>query len=293
MPLACPVAVRWCRGADPPCVPVEGHLLAARSSAEIPPPHLVRKDHRASRAPAAPLSPDRQLRLAGRQRQLERHGPASPGGRRGRLVEVRSPGDLRGDLPDRGLLRDDVALVREPGLLRPEVHRRGVQGEGLHLLRAALRLRRVHQQRDRRDQGPDGLHGRLPADDAQGHLHHQRHRAGRRLAAGPLPGRLLRAHRRQDLRQGHLHRQADPEPRRVAGVRDRQARHGRRPPRPQAQAERHGAAQGPRLDQRADPRGVRPVRVDDADPGEGPHPGPGRRAARHLPQAAPGRAAHA
>ena len=35
------------------------------------------------------------------------------------------------------------------------------------------------------------------------------------------------------------------------------------------------------------------VRVDDADPGEGPHPGPGRRAARHLPQAASGRAAHA
>ena len=35
-----------------------------------------------------------------------------------------------------------------------------------------------------------------------------------------------------------------PSPRRLAGVRDRQARHGRRPPRPQAQAERHRAAQG-------------------------------------------------
>ena len=85
------------------------------------------------------------------------------------------------------------------------------------------------------------------------------------------PGRLLRAHRRQDLRQGHLHRQGDPVAGRLAGVRDRQARHGRRTPRPQAQAERHRAAQGPRLDQRADPRGVRRVRVDDADPGEGPH----------------------
>ena len=42
---------------------------------------------------------------------------------------------------------------------------------------------------------------------------------------------------------------------------------------------------------RADPRGVRRVRVDARHPGEGPHPGPGRRAARHLPQAAPGRAA--
>ena len=39
-----------------------------------------------------------------------------------------------------------------------------------------------------------------------------------------------------------------PSPRRLARVRDRQARHGRRPPRPQAQAERHRAAQGPRLD---------------------------------------------
>ena len=135
--------------------------------------------------------------------------------------------------------------------------------------------------------------GDFPLMTAQGHLRHQRHRARRRLAARPLPGRLLRAQRRQDVRQGHLHRQAHPLARRVARVRDRQARHGRRPPRPQAQAERHGAAQGPRLDQRADPRGVRRVRVDDADPGEGPHPGPGRRAARHLPQAAPGRTAHA
>ena len=36
-----------------------------------------------------------------------------------------------------------------------------------------------------------------------------------------------------------------------------------------------------------------PVRVDPADRGEGPHPGSRRRAARHLPQAAPGRAADA
>ena len=52
----------------------------------------------------------------------------------------------------------------------------------------------------------------------------------------------------QDVRQGHLHRQGHPVARCVAGVRDRQARHGRRPPRPQAQAERHRAAQGARLD---------------------------------------------
>ena len=80
------------------------------------------------------------------------------------------------------------------------------------------------------------------------------------------PGRLLRAHRRQDLRQGHLHRQGHPEPRCLARVRDRQARQGRRPRRPQAQAVGHRAAQGPRLDRGADPRGVRPVRVDRARP---------------------------
>ena len=73
------------------------------------------------------------------------------------------------------------------------------------------------------------------------------------------PGRLLRAHRRQDVRQGHLHREADPEPRCLAGVRDRQARHGRRPPRPQAQAERHRAAQGPRLT-------IEDIREEFADP---------------------------
>ena len=45
--------------------------------------------------------------------------------------------------------------------------------------------------------------------------------------------------------------------------------------------------------QRADPRGVRRLRVDPPHPGEGPHRDPGRRAARHLPQAASGRAADA
>ena len=46
-------------------------------------------------------------------------------------------------------------------------------------------------------------------------------------------------------------------------------------------------------DEAQDPGAVRRVRVDARHPGEGPHPGPGRRAARHLPQAAPGRAADA
>ena len=66
--------------------------------------------------------------------------------------------------------------------------------------------------------------------------------------------------------------QGHPVPRCLARVRDRQARPGRRPPRPQAQAERHRAAQGARPDQRADPRGVRPSYESiDADAREGPH----------------------
>ena len=48
-----------------------------------------------------------------------------------------------------------------------------------------------------------------------------------------------------------------PSPWCLARVRDRQARHGRRPHRPQAQAVGHGAAEGPGLDRGADPGGVR------------------------------------
>ena len=100
--------------------------------------------------------------------------------------QVRPGGDLRGDLPDRGLQRHHVAVVPRPPVRAAEEHGRRVQGPRRHLRRAAVRHRRVHEQRDRRDQEPDGLHGRLPADDRQGHLRHQRHRAGRGVPAGPL-----------------------------------------------------------------------------------------------------------
>jgi DNA-directed RNA polymerase beta subunit len=51
---------------------------------------------------------------------------------------------------------------------------------------------------------------------------------------------------------------------------------------------KHRAAQGARLGRGADPGAVRRVRVDAGHPGEGPHDRPGRRPARHLPQAAAG-----
>ena len=50
---------------------------------------------------------------------------------------------------------------------------------------------------------------------------------------------------------------------------------GRRPHRPQAQAERDRSAQGARLGRRQDPGALRRVRVDAGHPGEGPHHRPG------------------
>ncbi len=88
--------------------------------------------------------------------------------------------------------------------------------------------------------------------------------------------------------------QDHPVPRCLAGVRDRQARHGRRPHRPQAQADRHRAAQGAGLGRApgssssfGEYESMRATLEKDhiAEPGRG--------AARHLPQAAPRRAAHA
>lgn len=60
--------------------------------------------------------------------------------------------------------------------------------EGYDLSGSASDRRPSHQQGDRRDQGAARLYGRLPHDDRSGHLHHQRYRAYRRLAARPLPG---------------------------------------------------------------------------------------------------------
>jgi hypothetical protein len=111
-----------------------------------------------------------------------------------------SRGDLRRDLADRGQPGQDGPELPQPPVRGPEVLRRGVQGEGLHLRRAAVRHRRVPEQGGRHDQVPDGLHGRLPRDDRQGDLHHQRHRARGGLPARALAGRVLRHLGGQDHR---------------------------------------------------------------------------------------------
>ena len=141
----------------------------------------------------------------------------------------------------------------------------GVQGEGHDLLCADLRAGPVHEPEHRRDQGADGLHGGLPDDDREGHVHHQRHRARRRVAARPHPRRHLRAGRavpppqpgQAPARQGHH----PPLPRRVDRVRRRaeagQGRHRRHPGGPQAPHEHLHAAARPRLR-----RGARPGFLD-------------------------------
>ncbi len=83
-------------------------------------------------------------------------------------------------------------------------------------------------QGDRRDQGAGDLHGRFPAHDRKGHVHHQRRRARRRLPARPLSRRLPDAGAGRHERPRPLLRQAHPEPRRLAGVRDLEQ--GRRSP---------------------------------------------------------------
>ena len=86
----------------------------------------------------------------------------------------------------------------------------------------------------------------------------------------------------------------------MARVRGRQARRRLRPHRPQAQAAGHRVAQGARLrrDRRGAPRAHHrragsPVRVDAQHARQGPHGQRRRSLHRHLPQAAPGRTAHA
>ena len=136
--------------------------------------------------------------------------------------------------------------------------------------------------------------GDFPLMTEQGHVHHQRHRACRRLAARPLAGRLLRAHRRQDLRQGHLHRQDHP----VAAVPGSSSR---------STSATWSASASTASASRTSPccsrRSAGPTRRSSRSSAstsrscatlEKDHTSrPGRRAARHLPQAAPGRAADA
>ena len=80
-------------------------------------PSVVRQDPGAARGSRPPGPPDRELRLAARQRALAgpgRRGTSGGPGRRPRPLRPR--GDLRGDLAHRGLQRLDVAELPRPPL---------------------------------------------------------------------------------------------------------------------------------------------------------------------------------
>ena len=80
---------------------------------------------------------------------------------------------------------------------------------------------RVPEPRDRCEiRGADRLHGRLPVDDRPRHLHHQRHRARRRDAAGPFPGAYVMEPK--DREKQVFIAQPDAGPRLLARAGDRQ-----------------------------------------------------------------------
>ena len=135
-----------------------------------------------------------------------------------------------------------------------EVRRRRVPGAGHDLCRAAQGddpARGLEQgpgdrrQDHPRHQGAGGLLRRHPADDGQRHVHHQRHRAGHRLAAAPLAGRVLPLGRQEPLRRAD-----HPVPRLLGGVRVRRQEPALRPHRPQAQVPRLGVPARPRAARR-------------------------------------------
>ena len=164
--------------------------------------------------------------------------------------------------------------------------------EGHDLLAAADRDGRLPEQRDGGDPRAGRLHGRLPLDDRARHLHHQRHRAGRRHPARPLPGRLCDG--AQGPREAGLHRQPDAGARLLAGAGDRQKRPRLRPHRPQAQAAGDGAAARDGLRRgRAAPEDVRQLGLHAAHDRGRHRSDPDRRgrADRAVQKAAPRRAA--
>ena len=159
----------------------------------------------------------------------------------------------RRHLADRGLHGQPRDRLRRFRVRRARPHGRRMPREGRHLLAPAERQGRLPEPRHGRDPRADRLHGRLPVDDRPRHVHHQRHRARRRDAARPLPGRLRDG--AEGPREAGLHREPDALPRLLARARDRQEGPRLRPHRPQAQAAGHRAAARDGLrDRRGDPR---------------------------------------
>ncbi len=184
--------------------------------------------------------------------------PDAPAGRHG--------ADREGGLP---LLRGgpqgrDPALraLRRPRRPEDQVHPDGVHPEGLHLLhppqaqgpaRVLGKGRHDQGQAPQAHQAAGSLFRRHPAHDREGHVHLQRHRAGRRQPAPAFARRVLPPGRDQGL----LHRQDHPVPRRLGRVRARSQEPHLGPPRPQEEVPGQRLPPGPRLrHRRGDPQAV-------------------------------------
>ena len=114
------------------------------------------------------------------------------------FLKERAEGAVRRDLADPGLHRHAMELrFGEYSFGEPKYSEAGVPRARHDVFAAPLRVNvELHRQGDGRGQGAGAVHGRLPAHDAERHLHHQRRRARRRLAARALARRLLHARRR-------------------------------------------------------------------------------------------------
>ena len=184
-------------------------------------------------------------------RSLPADGGATPSNR----VRCRAAGGVQVGLPDPRFFGARPARIRQLRAGDPEIRRRRMPAARHDLCRAAegdaapgrLGCRRGHRRAlDPRHQGAGRLHGRHAVDDAQRHVHHQRHRAGHRLADAPQPGRVLRPRQGQDpfLGQVSVRRAGHSLSRLVARFRVR--RQGPRlcPHRPAPQAAGDDAAAG-------------------------------------------------
>ncbi len=202
-------------------------------------------------------------------------------------------GVFKSVFPIKDFNETSLARVRQLPPREAQVRRRRVPPAGHDVLRPDQGGRppgRLGQGRgdrravDPRREGAGGLLRRDPAHDGERDLHHQRDRAGRRLPAPPLPGRLLRPRQGQEplVGQAPLQRPHHPVPRLVDRLRVRPQGHPLRAHRPPPEAPGHGAAARARRDARHGQEG--PGRVprhrrgdpqvllrhrDDPDRGEG------------------------
>ena len=131
----------------------------------------------------------------------------------GAARQCRAAGSLPVGLSDPRFFRARAARIRPLRAGDAEIRRRRMPAARHQLRRAAegdAAPRRLGHRRgyrlalDPRHQGAGRLYGRHAADDAQRHVHHQRHRAGHRLADAPQPRRLFRPRQGQDALLGQV-----------------------------------------------------------------------------------------